>query len=295
MKRNSERGFTMIELIIGTGVLLSVLTGALYFFARSQAIYTNERGTLDMVQDVRVVFDHLTSEIRVAGSGLHDCSGVVSGTASQLTIRGDFNNTTTIVNGLGVSINGVLNVGTASGFAVGQTVSLLNPYTNAFGLAKVKSVDSAQNQIAIDQSTFLPITSGADLLSLVPIINGFPGGTVINSIERRTYVIKTGGDKKGEITRTVSSETTKVSGVILQPEETIARSVLTPAGDAGLKFTYFDAANNALPFNSSGYVDASKVAKVQVDLQARSVNPDLDSKQYRTLKIKTLVQVRSQY
>ena len=48
MRRDSEGGFTILELLISTGTLLALLTGVLGFFSRGQALYNNERETLDM-------------------------------------------------------------------------------------------------------------------------------------------------------------------------------------------------------------------------------------------------------
>jgi len=59
---------------------------------------------------------------------------------------------------------------------------------------------------------------------------------------------------------------------------------------------YLDSADNVLPFDAvTGLVDSTKVAKVQIDLQARTKNPDLQNGQYRTIKLTALVQVRGQY
>src|SRR5947209_1712848 len=97
MRKGSEDGFTMLELMVSTSCLLAVLSGALWFFSKSQGTFNNERVTLDMVQDLRTVFDRFTNELRMAGAGLPGYHGVVSGTATTLTVRGDFNNTQTTV------------------------------------------------------------------------------------------------------------------------------------------------------------------------------------------------------
>src|ERR1041384_8140610 len=101
MRQNSENGFTVIELMISTAVLLTVLSIALTFFSKSQSAYTNERITLDMVQDMRTVFDRFTNEIRMAGAGLPYQQGVIEGSATKLVVRGDFSETTTIVTSTG--------------------------------------------------------------------------------------------------------------------------------------------------------------------------------------------------
>src|ERR1044071_4146156 len=126
MKLHSDQGFTVVELMIATGVLLMVLSTGLSFFSRGQVIYTNERGTLDMVQDMRTVFDRFTNEIRMAGAGLPAPRGVIDGSSTSLIVRGDFNEIATTVTSVGsISISGTTTtfpVGTTAGFKSGQTV-----------------------------------------------------------------------------------------------------------------------------------------------------------------------------
>src|ERR1700693_4940283 len=97
MKQSSAQGFTVVELMISTAMLLVVLSAALSFFSRSQVVYTNERVTLNMVQDMRTVFDRFTNEIRMAGAGLPAPRGVIEGSPTTLIVRGDFNNISTII------------------------------------------------------------------------------------------------------------------------------------------------------------------------------------------------------
>jgi prepilin-type N-terminal cleavage/methylation domain-containing protein len=291
MKHRPEDGFTMIELMVATAVLLIVLSAALYFFSHSQTVYSNERVTLDMVQDTRTAFDRFTNEIRMAGAGLPGYHGVVSGTTYNLIVRGDFNDTSTIVTSTGANTGGVFTVGTTRGFAVGQTVSLLNTTTGASALAKITAIDSTASTITLNSADLLPITAGAQ-------IGEFGAGSIINVIERRTYTIKTGQTDldRGAVTRTLAYENTQSAGTVIQAEEVIARNLLNANGAPGLTFTYLDATDNVLAIDPvTGYVDPSKVAKVRIELQARTAERDLDNGKYRTLKLTALVQVRGQY
>ena len=289
--RSSENGFTLIEFLLSTVVLLVVLSIALGFFSRNQAIYTNERATLDMVQDLRTAFDRFTGEIRMAGAGLPGYHGVVSGTSTTLIVRGDYNNTSTIISSAGPNTGGVFSVGATTGFTPGQTISLLNTNTGAAALVSITAIDSALNRITVNSFGLAPITSGAQ-------IGDFGAGSLINVIERRTYAIKTGDTDpdRGAITRTVVYENTLSPGATVSAEEIIARNVLTPEGTIGLTFTYLDASGNALSVDpDSGLVDASLVAKVQIGIRARTVSPDIGTGNFRTVNMTALVQVRGQY
>ena len=295
MKRDTEHGFTVLELVISTGALLALLTGVLGLFSRGQAIFNNERTTLDMVQDTRTAFDRFTDEVRMAGAGLPGYRGVISGSQTSLVVRGDFSNTGSMVVSTGTISFGKFPVGSASGFAVGQTVSLLSVGGATAGhaaLAKITAVDAVAtpNTITVNTADAWPLTAGA-------VLNDFGGGTMINVIERRTYkgITDSKSSDLGAITRTVTYESTLTSGTTIQAEEVICRNVLTENGGAGLRFTYYDASDNVLAFDSDGLVDQSRVAKVRIDLQARTTNRDLQTGQYRILKLTSLIQVRGQY
>jgi hypothetical protein len=250
--------------------------------------------TLNMVQDLRTAFDRFTNEIRMAGSGLPGYHGVVSGSETALIVRGDFNNTSTTVTSTGSYTGGVFTVGSTEGLAVGQTVSLLQTYgvnAGAAALAKVTAVNATTGNITLNSSDLLPITSGAQMSNFGP-------GAIISVVERRTYAIETDANDKdrGAITRKVTYENTQSTGATVQSEEIIAQNVLTTDGDIGLRFVYLDAADNVLDFNpTTGLVDSTKVAKVKIELQARTAERDLQTHEYRTLRLTALIQVRGQY
>src|SRR5207247_7731561 len=141
MKQSSAQGFTVVELMISTAVLLVVMSAALTFFSRGQVVYTNERVTLDMVQDMRTVFDRFTNEIRMAGSGLPAPRGVIEGSPTTLIVRGDFNNIATIITSVSpITVAGsaaTFSVGETAGIAAGQTISRSNNLTSVSTEAKV--------------------------------------------------------------------------------------------------------------------------------------------------------------
>jgi prepilin-type N-terminal cleavage/methylation domain-containing protein len=298
MKQSSAQGFTLVELMIATAMLLAVLSAALSFFSRGQVTYTNERVTLDMVQDMRTVFDRFTNEIRMAGSGLPAPRGVIEGSPTTLIVRGDFNNISTIITSvLPITAAGsaaTFPVGTTAGFAAGQTISLINNLTGVSGLAKITAVDSTAKTISVDKDDLFPIESGAQLTD-DPATNSFPAGAIINVIERRTYSIITNGADKGAITRTVNYENTQTAGTAIQSAEIIARNVLDENGTPGLTFTYYKPDGTTAGLDVDGNVIPSEAVKVQINLQARSANPDLQTGKYRTFTYTALVQVRGQY
>ena len=298
MKNRSEQGITTVELMVSTATLLVLLSAALTFFSRGQVTYTNERVTLDMVQDLRTVFDRFTNEIRMAGSGLPAPRGVIQGSPTTLIVRGDFNNIATIVTSassiLASGTTATFPVGTTNKFAVGQTVSLLNTKAGYAALVKITAINTTDKTITVNRSDLLPLSAGVDITT-DPYTNSFPAGTIINVIERRTYSIKTSGDDKGAITRTITYEDTLTAGNVIQSEEIIARNVQDVDGNPGLRFTYFKSDGSQAELDADGNVIPSQAVKVQVDLKARSAQPDLRTGKYRTFNYTSLVQVRGQY
>src|SRR2546423_8662693 len=236
------------------------------------------------------VYDRLTNEIRMAGSGPPSPRGVIQGTTSSLIVRGDFSQTTTIIASTGtISISGstaTFPVGTTSGFAVGETISLLNNTTGGAALVKITAVDATNSTLSVDSSDLLPLTSGAD-------ITDFSAGAILNVIERRTYAIVTSGDNKGAITRTVAYEDTESAGNVIQNTEIIARNVLDADGNPGMTFTYYQADGTSAVVD--GVLNPDVTKKVQIQLQARSPRPDPQTGNYRTFVYTALVQVRGQY
>jgi hypothetical protein len=243
-----------------------------------------------MVQDMRTVFDRFTNEIRMAGAGLPAPRGVILGSTTTLVVRGDFKEIATIVTSTGsitIGATATFPVGSTTGFAANQTISLLNNEKGWAVLAKITAIDAGNNTITIDANDLLPLTAGTT-------ITDFGAGSIINVIERRTYSIITDGDNKGAITRAIAYEDTQSAGTVIQSAETIATNVLDENGNPGLTFTYYQA-DGTSALNADGSLNPDVTKKVQIQLKARSANPDLESGRYRTFTYTALVQVRGQY
>ncbi|MFO7732445.1 MAG: prepilin-type N-terminal cleavage/methylation domain-containing protein, partial [Candidatus Aminicenantes bacterium] len=67
---NRRRGFTMIELIVGSAVMLVAILGALAIYARSNKVSVEQQMVTEVQNDVRAAMFFVTRDLRMAGVGL---------------------------------------------------------------------------------------------------------------------------------------------------------------------------------------------------------------------------------
>ncbi len=67
---NRRRGFTMIELIVGSAVMLVAILGALAIYARSNKVSVEQQMVTEVQNDVRAAMFFLTRDLRMAGVGM---------------------------------------------------------------------------------------------------------------------------------------------------------------------------------------------------------------------------------
>ncbi len=63
-------GFTMIELLVGSAVMLVAVLGALMIYARSNKVSVEQQGLTEVQNDVRSSIFFLSRDLRMAGAGL---------------------------------------------------------------------------------------------------------------------------------------------------------------------------------------------------------------------------------
>ncbi len=63
-------GFTMMELIVASAVMLVVILGALAFYSRSNRVSVDQQQYAELQHDVRSAMYFMTRDVRMAGSGL---------------------------------------------------------------------------------------------------------------------------------------------------------------------------------------------------------------------------------
>ena len=70
MSNNGAAGFTMIELLVGSAVMLIAVLGALLIYARSNKVSVEQQMVTEMQNDVRSSMFFVTRDLRMAGCGL---------------------------------------------------------------------------------------------------------------------------------------------------------------------------------------------------------------------------------
>lgn len=67
---NRSAGFTMIELLVGSSIMLIAVLGALFVYARSNKVSVEQQMVTEVQNDVRASMFFLTRDLRMAGAGL---------------------------------------------------------------------------------------------------------------------------------------------------------------------------------------------------------------------------------
>lgn len=69
-KRKNQAGFTLIELIVSSAIMLVVIIGALALYSRSNQISVDQEQYAELQHDVRSAMYLITRDLRMAGVGL---------------------------------------------------------------------------------------------------------------------------------------------------------------------------------------------------------------------------------
>lgn len=89
IKPNSEKGFSLLELMVAAVLTIGLIGGAFALVNRNQRVFVTESGVTDMNQNVRTAVDLLTRDIQCAGVGLP--AGVSNGNFAALYYKNGAN------------------------------------------------------------------------------------------------------------------------------------------------------------------------------------------------------------
>ena len=88
-RRNRNRGFSLVELMIALAVGAVLVAGVFNFFASMEKSYTVQEQMSEMQQNARVGMDFMTKEIRLAGYGVNAGEIITAADDDSITFRGD--------------------------------------------------------------------------------------------------------------------------------------------------------------------------------------------------------------
>ncbi|HKQ07247.1 MAG TPA: hypothetical protein VJ464_19130 [Blastocatellia bacterium] len=99
MKHSNQRGFSLLELMIGAMLTVGLLGAIFALVNRHQQVFMSETGTTDMNENMRTAVDLMTRDVQSAGMGLprvngsfaaiYYINGASSGPDSMMIINGD--------------------------------------------------------------------------------------------------------------------------------------------------------------------------------------------------------------
>lgn len=121
------RGFTVVEIMIATGVFLILMYGIYNIFESSRTTYAAGEAKVDIQQIARVAMERTATDLRLAGYGFPTGAGAITAaTPTSISFWADLNNASTILT-TNVNAGGTdLTVDNASGIQVRDVVYLIN-------------------------------------------------------------------------------------------------------------------------------------------------------------------------
>src|SRR5262245_18950226 len=74
-QRNTEQGFSILELLIASLLTIGIMGAAFSLIGRNQRLFVTETAVTDMNENIRSAIDLLTRDIQAAGMGLPRTNG----------------------------------------------------------------------------------------------------------------------------------------------------------------------------------------------------------------------------
>lgn len=142
----NDRGFGLIETLIGSVIALIVLGATILLFTRNQSILKNENDTANIQAKGRFAVDKIEEEVRMAGFGLPPLQGLTAINANSISFRSNLNDIKTTTPPCALPCPGVtagnlgattLTVLDETVFANGDKIVIRNPNFNQWELNTV--------------------------------------------------------------------------------------------------------------------------------------------------------------
>lgn len=92
LKKNSECGFSLVELVIGLAITLIILVVVIKMFTIQRITYTSQEQAADLQQNIRSSMDAISRELRMAGYMVVGTTTIKTSGTSTVTFLGDIDN-----------------------------------------------------------------------------------------------------------------------------------------------------------------------------------------------------------
>jgi type II secretory pathway pseudopilin PulG len=233
---NVERGFSLLELLLGTAVMMIVLATAGGFFVVNRNTLQDQIVRIETVQGLRAAMDSMVRDLRLGGACLPTTGDFVALDAANST-------TDTIVTRTGlVQANETcirtvltsdltasaaqLSVQSAAGFAPGMRVYIRNSNGTTGEIFSITGVDSSTHTLQKATDLTCPQVGGCPSPA-------YPSGSGVYAIDERQYAVDTSNPALPVLTLTVNGNPPSafVAGIEnLQFQYELARNCSSPTG-----------------------------------------------------------------
>ncbi len=163
LRKNSEAGFSLVELMISTALLMIIAGGIISAMNSSQKRYRQSEAERALHQQMRGAIDQITQEISEAGlvpTGMELISGV---TASAVTTAGFTTQIPTLTVAWATGGAQSITVSTVAGLFANENI-WVDTGANAEAVT-IGSINTSTKVITLETTGFIPNTSGLSSLS----------------------------------------------------------------------------------------------------------------------------------
>lgn len=204
-RSSAERGFTLVELLVGSTVMLAALAAAGTFFVASRNTIQDQMIQIETTQGLRSTVDSMVRDLRLGGACLpvtgnfivlDGVNGATVATPDQIVTRTGLvrpNETCvrTVLTADIVAATSQLAVQSASGFLVGMRVYINNGSNTSGEVVTLTGVDTVGNK----------------LTKTTALSQGYLAGSGVYAIDERSYAIDTSNAALPVLTLSINGAT----------------------------------------------------------------------------------------
>jgi prepilin-type N-terminal cleavage/methylation domain-containing protein len=240
-----QKGYSLAELLVVVAIFGMISAAVYWVYDVSHRTYTVATSLEDAQVGARAGIDRMASELRLIGAFWSGVTGggpsIIAATATSITFVGDVDGDT-VNAGVQTTLAANANPGVTIGLSgtVAQAAAAFGTYANPTRNDFVYVANGVTREVRQLQSV-----SGTTLTLGSPLVNTYPAGSMVRSVETVTYAFDPAA---GRITRALGGSTAEV----------VVENV------TGLTLTYFDGSDP--PAQTA---DPSQVREIAISVTAK--------------------------